>query len=565
MKPIHAIALAFLALALPLSASPQDITGQAQLETTGLYGGTTLRATITSTELGQPAWLLYSFQNSSALYPLPNPVILNPALSTVLAGQIGIDGRFEVAIPLPPAPLMPGRRVYAQGAVMTKSGHAVATERIALIGESSSSANFTDLSTILPATALTNLVQDVDAVDINRDGLIDISLATNDGVQLFINSGTGFVDLTDIFLPFYLNGAAAEVEWADVDNDGDLDMLFLGGFDPTTSGPRPSQLLLNAGNGYLAEDPTFNFTELSFGCSFGDIDGDGDLDLALAVGGTALMRNPAPDRLLINQGGHQGGAVGQFAEDAAFSAAAFNQANRVSTAAIFGDIDRDGDLDLFFARVDKDGVTGAGPGDANVLLVNDGLGNFSNASAAQLPTMNGGEGDDSSDAAFADVNGDGWLDIVVANAHTGVLPADSADLLINSGAAAPGVFVDAPSLFPDAYDPDLAIRLGIETGDIDLDGDIDVIVTQHDFFNPNGWPLTIGKPGLFVNQGGAQGGMEGRFMKDTDFFKGLQSTVYADAELFDLDADGDLDCYAPGYYGIIDPSKNEDVLLRNDL
>jgi hypothetical protein len=130
----------------------------------------------------------------------------------------------------------------------------------------------------------------------------------------------------------------------------------------------------------------------------------------------------------------------------------------------------------------------------------------------------------------------------------------------------PGVYYDAASLFPDALHEHLGIRLGIETGDVDMDGDQDVIIHPHEFFGSGALPF-VGRPVLFLNQGGAQGGTLGRFDEDMSFWVPGPSATFISyyGRLFDADGDLDLDYYVPSYGGILNPYNLQDRLLINNL
>lgn len=120
--------------------------------------------------------------------------------------------------------------------------------------------------------------------DYDNDGDLDVFLANdqaNDG--LYRNDGNEtFVKITDD--PVSTSGGNSfSSQWADVDNDGDLDLFVTNSF---WGGPWKNFLFFNNGNGTFTKD----ITELpaidegwSYGCAFGDMDGDGDLDLAVAT------------------------------------------------------------------------------------------------------------------------------------------------------------------------------------------------------------------------------------------------------------------------------------------
>jgi hypothetical protein len=226
-----------------------------------------------------------------------------------------------------------------------------------------------------------------------------------------------------------------------------------------------------------------------------DVDSDGDFDLFKAEGTDSIAGRP--NQLLINDGS------GHFADE---SATRLPPAVANSTKADFGDVDGDGDLDAIIANVGGE-----------QLLVNDGHGFFSDASTrlpAPLPIFS----DISADARFADVDGDGAVDILIANENPfpGGVGAQNR-LWMNDGH---GTFVDeTASRLPAAIDQTAAML----PGDIDMDGDLDIVVLNRgqDFV------LINDGAGFFANETGA------RFPATTDTTRG--------GGLADLDGDGDLD------------------------
>lgn len=112
----------------------------------------------------------------------------------------------------------------------------------------------------------------------------------------------------------------------------------------------------------------------------GDLDGDGDIDLAV------ILRDISQVRIALNQGG------GVFI-DGSSTAVGFN-----ARGMDIADHDGDGDLDLATANRGSNTAT---------VLTNDGAGNFS---AATLPSAGEPRG-----AAFGDLDGDGDLDLAITN------------------------------------------------------------------------------------------------------------------------------------------------------
>lgn len=181
--------------------------------------------------------------------------------------------------------------------------------------------------------------------DYNNDGHADIwvgnyqfnanSLWHNNGDGTFTEAaGATGLDHDDIGV---WAGHTYGGDWGDVDNDGDLDL-----FEPNLAHPRtmpnsdPSRLMINKGPpGWVFEDhgPAMGipYDEGDVNAAFGDWDNDGDLDLALAALYTGHFLK------LFRNDGEEG-----FTDVTYETGTAVHDA----TAAVWSDVDEDGDLDL---------------------------------------------------------------------------------------------------------------------------------------------------------------------------------------------------------------------------
>lgn len=163
----------------------------------------------------------------------------------------------------------------------------------------------------------------VDAGDFDNDGDEDLFIGElrGQGADLYVNDGTGtFTDqsasagLKLKTLPYTGFGAG----WLDIDNDGLLDLAVVNGAVTHTAEAlarnerfalqQRNQLFLNLGGGRFDEvtargGEAFRLEEISRGAAFGDLDNDGDTDVAIGQDG-------GPVRVLLNAAGHQAHWVG---------------------------------------------------------------------------------------------------------------------------------------------------------------------------------------------------------------------------------------------------------------
>ena len=241
------------------------------------------------------------------------------------------------------------------------------------------------------------------------------------------------------------------VELADVDGDGDIDILFANGsaYGGTgTAGQQPQHLFLNNGSGsFSAAHAQLNVANFNAKMVIAqDFDNDGDLDLMYASGSDG-----SPPRILINNG------TGVFADQTASRIPAFGT-NPKSFCVAAGDVDDDGDLDVV---VNDGGTFGGNPSQAK-LLKNDGTGVFTDVTAAQMPV----DLYNCQDVTLLDYDGDFDLDIALGGkGGTG----KRARLYLNNGA---GNFSISNAL--DAVGSGNTYE--IDWGDLDADSDFDAAV-----------------------------------------------------------------------------------------
>ena len=322
----------------------------------------------------------------------------------------------------------------------------------------------------------------------------------------------------------FAGGAAS----GDVDGDGDIDVFVLRG------DTEPNLLYLNQGGNDFREaavDAGLAYTlgattnGRHSGPTFGDLDGDGDLDLLMG----GLEGDPI--RLYINDGG------GKFTDATAGSG--FDAATSLYTISIaMGDYDNDGDLDVAMAHwgTPRDPNN---PGETETLWRNDSdvssvkftpvssASGISDLLAFDLPQGVLGPNYDYSFApSFADINNDGDQDLLIVSDFRG------SRILLNQG---DGTFTLAGFNFDDEN------GMGSAVGDYDNDGDLDWFVSS------------INGNRLYENLGG------GNFRRASE--SGVEPGGWGWGSCFaDFNADGWLDIYQTnGWEAGKDPSASNYV------
>jgi hypothetical protein len=332
------------------------------------------------------------------------------------------------------------------------------------------------------------------------------------------------------------NSSTENVDFADVDHDGDYDAVFADGGD---DGNDQNRLWINQGGlqggtvGVFVDRTSAQLPSVqdtSRDVDFVDIDRDGDEDLYVSNDSTQINQS---NRWHVNQGGLQGGTAGYFVDETstrwvdlgvnngttAFSSVAASMVLPgggfidYSGEGVFGDLDDDGDMDLLHTSYGSvfDGRT------PSRLFLNDGAGFYEefNPSGFQLPGQDINNGDP---ALWA--NG-------LHQHDTQVFNGSQADIA--------------------------ATALGAELGDLDGDFDLDLLIGARDE-----------QPRMFINRLEQNGGVLTTFVDVTygaftDF--NVENGHY-EQELGDMDDDDDLDVYGVNW-SITVPQLN-DITQLND-
>lgn len=250
---------------------------------------------------------------------------------------------------------------------------------------------FTDESFRIPQFSYDS--EDIGVADFDRDGDLDILFASEDNAvhEFYLNRGNGYFDNANNRLPHFTSNALFVM---DLNNDGYPDLIFGSNGASNPAPPGFPQVFMNNGNATF----TFDSTRVPFvdivpqDIKAGDMDGDGDLDLVFGCEDF--------NKIFINDG------AGHFT-DMTYVKFPGNMNDETRKVAL-GDVDNDGDLDIFFSNVNF-------RGDRNLqdrLYINDGTGYFYDSTASRLPV----DGEHTLDGVFYDLDNDGDLDIITSNA-----------------------------------------------------------------------------------------------------------------------------------------------------
>lgn len=534
-------------LALPAAADGAEASSLAYLTSDVVVPAPTASGVIRlrSSAVGSAALMIVGGTSIGVPLTPAFPVLrVGPPFFALPAGVVGASGSFEIPFAIDGS-FPAGASIHVQGFVATPQGN-FASDALRLTPVGGSPAGFSP-SSGLPAAPGLVLTGDVDFCDIDKDGDLDaFVVAIEDGAApvLMTNDGTGqFTDETAARLPRSVLLPLGQVEFGDVDGDGDEDVFLAGRLDPVS--PAGNWLLLNDGTGDFDVDASFPAgAGRTIDAEFGDLDGDGDLDLVVAN-----LEDPDHSELVDGVVVYENEA-GTFTQVDAFGLVPSAEPHYGGGSVSLGDADNDGDLDLFVAR------SNVGPGWQNQFYVNDGTGSFTETTDESLPVGL----DNSFEAMFADVNQDGLLDLVVANS---VSSATGLDLLINAGGdpGDPPAFIDGTVLLPESWGGTTNVRVSLDVGDVDHDGDLDIVAGVHAL--PAG-PFLDGEPALLLNQGGLQGGSVGSFEVDPNFALG-HTFIDGDVSFADVDTDGDLDVYIANAGDLFEVLPPTDLLLVNGL
>jgi len=239
------------------------------------------------------------------------------------------------------------------------------------------------------------------AAEFNGDGFIDLAVTTgaSNTIVILLNDGNGAFP-PELMASYDTEGGAWGIFAADFDGDNDIDLAV------TTGNTGTFIVLFNNGNGYFPPSLWASYDTEGGSWSVFGADFDGDRDIDLAVVDTTLHSV----QFFLNVG------------DGIFEPVVYGSYDTEGGAwSVFGtDFDGDDDIDLAFAISDPSGTENVS------ILFNNSDSTICDSTIYMEPPIVHGSFGDSWDIVSADFNGDGSLDLAIANTES-----DGVTILMN--------------------------------------------------------------------------------------------------------------------------------------
>ncbi len=344
-------------------------------------------------------------------------------------------------------------------------------------------------------------------------------------VQAQLPGTLNFADITATNVDQNTNDdGEKEVDFGDFDNDGDLDAVIGNGF--SDFGARRNRLYRNDA-GFMQEItgnpaiPGFNGTDVTRNAFLRDYDDDGWLDI-IVINDRNSSGEAGRTKIFMNK--QADGSFDRFEEEGLARLGA--GAGGAACGGVSIDNDNDGDFDLYVGNYPNNSQ--------DTMYLNEGNGNF-----VGVPSFVPSDGDYTVDVSSGDLNGDGKLDLIIANWGTNWVYYND----LNSTSTDVGDYAYTGS--KQSLPGNAANENAFEPGDFDNDGDLDLYHSQGQ-----------GNADIIRVNNGTQvtGQVEWQIL--TDLPANVRTTTSRKATVVDLNQDGRLDIFVMA-------QSSRPTLLRN--
>ncbi len=405
-------------------------------------------------------------------------VLISGSNSGLISGAFTYDGPSKTMTFNPDNAFKAGEKInvtFSTGIKNSNGSALTIPTQFTITAEASGAGYF---SYAVESSVFPNYVSSLFGADLDGDGDQDMVGLNNLYMSVRINDGSGtygFGTATD----YFMSGGGASILPADLDNDGDVDMLAMRG------NSKYLVFMENDGSGTFSRKDSISTNQVVSGGRWttGDFNNDGNIDVAIIDQGVSNY------------------ALYIYTNDGDMNFSSYYQSDDFDDSASLtsSDLDNDGNLDFILS----------GRYEYYSVILSNGDGTYGSETTYAAPTGS------YTRATVGDFDGDGYMDIAIANQYSE--DGNSFSIRLNDGDGTFGDKTDHATINDNNW---------ASTGDMDGDGDLDIIIGKSNSLS------------IAFNDG--SGGVD----EVVDY--SITGSNIGTA-IFDYDSDGDLDIVNPAY------------------